>query len=244
MKSLFLLLGLSVSLSASVYAVEENPVEIDSPITKIFIPQGFDDNDNAEVILHGEFSSTCYQVGRTEAAVDPATKTVTVSATAFKYPGKFCIQSITPFIQTIKLGLVDEGDYTVVLKQDKAVKSQLNVVRRKTESPDDFLYATVENAYIDVNFETGKQALKLQGHFPFFFVGCMVMKDVQVSLSPTDVLVVQPIAEIVDNETCNNQSSDRSFEYTAGLQAPFKGEGLLHVRTLNGNSLNRFIDIQ
>ncbi len=244
MKHLILLLGIGLSASAALAGTETDPVEIESPITKIFIPQGFDDNDNVEVILHGDFPSTCVQVGRTDAVIDPLSKTVTVTATAYKYPGKFCIQSITPFIQTVKLGLLGEGDYTVVLQKDKAVKSELNVARRKTESPDDFLYATVENAYIDVNFETGKQALKLQGHFPMFFIGCMVMKEVRAVYAPSDVLVVQPIAEIVNTDVCNTQPSDRSFEYTSGLQAPFKGEGLLHVRTLNGTSLNRYINIQ
>lgn len=244
MKHLFLLLGIGLSASAALAGTETDPVEIESPITNIFIPQGFDDNDNVEVILHGDFPNTCHQVGRTEAVVDPLSKTVTVTATAYKYPGKFCIQSITPFIQTVKLGLLGEGDYSVVLQKDKAVKSELNVARRKTESPDDFLYATVENAYIDVNFETGKQALKLQGHFPMFFIGCMVMKEVRAVYAPSDVLVVQPIAEIVNTDVCNTQPSDRSFEYTSGLQAPFKGEGLLHVRTLNGTSLNRYINIQ
>ncbi|MCX6127898.1 MAG: hypothetical protein NTX25_02395 [Proteobacteria bacterium] len=244
MRHLFLLLGLGLSASSALYALDQNPVEVDSPVTKIFVPNGFDDNDNVEVIMHGDFTDTCHQVGRAEASVDEATKTVTVSATSYKYPGKFCIQSITPFIQTVSLGLVGEGNYKVVYKMDKAVKGDLNVAKRKTESPDDYLYATVENAYIDVNFETGKQALKLQGHFPYFFVGCMVMKEVRVSKDPTDVLVVQPLAEIVNTDVCDSQPADRSFEYTSGLPSSFQGEGLLHVRTLNGSSLNRFINIQ
>ncbi len=244
MRGLFLMVSVSMFSSFGLFAADQNPIEIDAPISKIYIPLGFDDNDNVEVVLHGDFTDTCHQVGHTVAVVDEASKTVTVSATAYKYPGKFCIQSITPFIQTVSLGIVGEGDYQVVYKNDKAVKSSLNVARRKTESPDDYLYATVENAYIDVNASSGKQALKIQGHFPMFFVGCMVIKEVKTVKAPEDVLVVLPIAEIVDNETCATQPSDRSFEYTVGLQAPFQGEGLLHVRTLNGTSLNRFINIQ
>jgi hypothetical protein len=249
MKHFILLLGLGLNVAAAAHAAQDqqspNPIEVPAEIEKIFIPQGFDDNDNVEVVLHGNFPNTCYQVGSTEAKVDPVSRTVTVSATSLKYPGTFCIQSITPYIQTVKLGLIPEGDYQVIYSKDQQVRSSLQVTRRKTESPDDYLYATVENAYIDVNSESGKQALKMQGHFPFFFIGCMVLKDVRVLKSPTDVLVVQPIAEIVEDEAvCASQPDDRSFEYTSGLAEPFKGEGLLHVRTLNGNSLNRFIDIQ
>jgi hypothetical protein len=249
MKHFILLLGLGLNVAAAAHAAQNqqspNPIEVPAEIEKIFIPQGFDDNDNVEVVLHGNFPNTCYQVGNTEAKVDAASRTITVSATSLKYPGTFCIQSITPFIQTVKLGLIPEGDYQVIYSKDQQVRSSLQVTRRKTESPDDYLYATVENAYIDVNSESGKQALKMQGHFPYFFIGCMVLKDVRVLKSPSDVLVVQPIAEIVEDEAvCATQPDDRAFEYTSGLAEPFKGEGLLHVRTLNGNSLNRYIDIQ
>jgi hypothetical protein len=248
MKHFILLLALGLNLPAAAYSQNQqvpNPIEVPASIDKIFIPQGFDDNDNVEIVLHGNFPNTCYQVGNAEAKINPEARTVTVSATSFKYPGAFCIQSITPFIQTVKLGIIPEGDYQVVYSKDQQVRSSLQVTRRKTESPDDYLYATVENAYIDVNAQSGKQALKLQGHFPYFYVGCMVLKEVRVLKNPADVLVVQPVAEIVEDEAlCANQPDDRAFEYTSGLAEPFRGEGLLHVRTLHGNSLNRFIDIQ
>ncbi len=245
MKTLLIAVGMGLTIGTAAVAGAGDPIEIQAPIEKIFVPAGFDDNDNAEVVLHGNFPDTCHQVGRTEAVVDPVSKTVSVNATTYKYPGKFCIQSITPFIQTVKLGVMSEGAYSVVYAGDKSIKSKLDVSRRKTESPDDYLYATVENAYIDVNYETGKQALKIQGHFPMFFVGCMVMKEVRAYREPSDVLVVLPIADItLDDEECAQQPSDRAFEYTTGLAEPFEGEGLLHVRTLNGTSLNRYIDIQ
>jgi hypothetical protein len=244
MKHFIFGLGLALSLSDVAHAQDKNPVEIPAAIEKIFIPFGFDDNDNVEVVLHGNFPNTCYQVGNTTAKVDVEARIVTVSATSYQYPGTFCIQSITPFIQTIKLGVVPEGSYQVIYAHDEKVQAALEVTRRKTESADDFLYATVENASLEVNPANGKQALKLQGHFPYFFIGCMVLKDVRIVKNPKDVLVVQPIAEIVTDEAvCNTQPDDRAFEYTSGLPEPFQGEGLLHVRTLHGNSLNRYINI-
>ncbi len=70
----------------------------------------------------------------------------------------------------------------------------------------------------------------------------MVMKEVRVYTGPEDVMVVQPIAELVDGPACSEQGID--YKVTKGLREPFYGEGLLHVRTLNGTSLNRFLDIQ
>jgi hypothetical protein len=245
MKRFVLTIGLLSSVTLSANPV--NPVEIASPIHKIYVPMGFDDNDNVEIVLHGEFPSTCYQVGDAKASVDAEKKLITVTATSLRYPGRICLQSITPFIQSVKVGVIEQGAYDVVYKaaDGSTLKTNLDITKRKTESPDEFLYATVDNAYLDVNAASGKQALKLQGHFPMFFVGCMVMKEVRVLSNPSDVLVVQPIAEIVEDESvCASQPSDRSYEYTSGLQEPFSGEGLLHVRTLNGNSLNRLIDLK
>lgn len=221
-----------------------DPEEITAPVERIFIPLGFDDNDNVEVVIHGNFPDTCHTVGRAEAKVDIESRRILVSATSYRYPGKICLQTITPFIQTVSLGLIPSGGYEVVYAGDEQVQRSLSVAKRKTESADDYLYASVENAIVEVNPETGKQTLQLSGHFPHFFVGCMVMSDVRSQLAPSDVLVVQPIAEIVDNDACAEQPADRSFSVSVGLKEPFSGEGLLHVRTLNGNSINRFLDIK
>ena len=143
----------------------------------------------------------------------------------------------------MKRGILKQGAYEVSVEKDPTLEKTMEVRHRTTESPDDHLYAPVKNAYIDVNYDTGKQALKLQGEFPHLFVGCMVLKDVRVVADPVDVLIVQPIAEIVDGPICDQQPADRSFKFTKGLAKPFEGEGLLHVRTLDGKSLNRYLDI-
>lgn len=243
MKQLIFSLGLGLCAHASLYAQDTKPVTIDSPVDKIFVPSGFDDNDNVEVILHGTFPDACHRVGETQATVDAVTRTITVRATSVIYPDEFCVQSLTPFIQTVELGLLPQGDYDVVYAKNQSVESTLDVARRKTESPDDYLYAPVANAYIDINAETGKQSLKITGQFPNYFIGCMVIREVRVIKDPVDVLVVQPIAEVVDTDVCDTQAIDLTYEYTVGLTEPFKGEGLIHVRTLNGTSLNRFINI-
>lgn len=245
MKHLSFAISMAIFVGPSLQAAESGPVEISASVSKIYIPQGFDDNDNVEVVLRGSFSDTCHQVGKATAEVDLAKKRISLKATALKYPGESCTQSVTPFIETVRLGVLPEGEYQVTYgEKDGVLQSSLKVERRKTESPDDYLYATVEDAYVDINAATGKQALKLRGQFPFFFFGCMVMKEVRTSLDSNNVLVVLPIAELVGDDVCESQPADRSFEYTSGLSAPIRGEGLLHVRTLNGNSVNSLVNIK
>ena len=237
-------LSIALVLTSGTVLAQKGPVEVNAPVEKIFIPDGFDDNDNVEVVLHGEFPSTCYNVGKTQATVDEDNKLIKVTASTYYYPDVYCIQSITPWIQPVKLGVLNQGEYDVVVTEDQNVTRSMTIKERTTESPDDFLYAPVENAEIDVDYTSGKQSLRLQGRFPYMFIGCMVMKEVRTYRSPDDVLVVQPIAEVVDGPVCDEQPADRSFEVKKGLSQPFYGEGLLHVRTLHGSSLNRFISIQ
>ena len=240
-KSLIVVCGMGF---AGLSFAAKGPISIDASVEKIFIPDGFDDNDNVEVVLHGEYPSTCYSQGQTNVNVDHENKVIKVKATSLFYPDTVCIQSITPYIQPVTVGVLQKGDYKVMYEADATVTRDMKVKERTTESPDDFLYAPVDNAFVEVDFSSGKQALKLQGNFPYMFIGCMVMKEVRTYQSPEDVLVVLPIAEVVDGPACDEQPDDRSYQITKGLSEPFYGEGLLHVRTLHGKSLNRFIDIQ
>ncbi len=243
MKTKQVLISLGLVLSATAYAQDDKPAVSDAPVEAIFIPSGFDDNDNVEVVIHGTFPDGCHKVESAKANVDKVKRRITITARSVVDSDEYCVQSLTPYIQPVSLGKLEEGSYQVVAASNPEVMESLAVDRRKTESPDDYLFAPVENASIDVNRETGKQSLKLQGHFPYYFVGCMVIRDVRVVRDPVDVLVVHPIAELVNTDVCATQPADHAFEYTVGLQEPFHGEGLLHVRTLHGSSLNRFLNI-
>lgn len=239
-------MGLAVALMSPL-ALASAPKEVEAPVDRIFVPAGFDDNDNVEVVVHGDFMNSCYRVGRSGAKINLEKKVIEVWATALDYAPEngfeeLCLQVTSPFIQTVKLGLLPEGDYDVVLDTPmaKEVSASLTVVKRKTEAPDDYLYAPVSNAYIDSNVASEKQALVLQGTFPVWFIGCQVMKEVRTYRSAGDVLVVQPITEIVDDARCDEAPANGGFVYRKGLSEPFQEEGLLHVRVMNGDSLNRY----
>lgn len=244
MRKVFGIAALSLMMMHGVALANESkttPREIPSPVTKIFIPEGFDDNDNVEVILKGEFPNSCYHVGRTGIKVDQAKMLITVWATAYQYAGsEECLEVITPFIQEVSAGILKKGDYKVVFQYDNDIAADLKVVARTTESPEDYLYAPVVNARLNID-ANGKQSLTLEGNYPYMFVGCMRMREVRATLSNSDVLVVQPITEIVNNDECFTQPSDKAFSVTTGLSQPFMKEGLIHVRVLNGDAINRLV---
>jgi hypothetical protein len=220
------------------------PRTIAAPLDKFFVPSGFDDNDNIEVVAHGDFPTSCYRVGNARADVNHQAKTIEVSVTALQYDGEICAQVVTPYIKSVPVGLLEKGEYKVVAKQAPSALKGFSVAARTTESPDDHIYAPVESATLVTRFESGQQYINLKGRYPLTFVGCAVMKEVVVQAAPSDVIVVQPIMDFVQNDPRCDFRETNEFDLYYPLQTPFAGEGLLHVRVMNGNSLNTYLNVQ
>ena len=210
---------------------------------KIFVVEGFDDNDKSEVVLHGDFRNSCNRLAESGAVIDAENKTIEVWSTYYEYPAgqenTMCAMVMIPFIEVVDLGILDQGEYNVTLKGSPEIQETLTIAKRKTESPDDYLYAPVTNGWVETS-ENGRQAVVVQGTFPLWFMGCQIMTDVQVQ-TQNEAIVVQPITEIVDDERCDDENYKHEFNVKKGISAPLKTEGLLHIRTLNSHAINRFV---
>jgi hypothetical protein len=223
------------------------PVLVKAPVEKIFVPLGFDTNDDVEVFFRGHFPNSCYKVGPSKATFDEAKKTITLEASAYYYKGVLCAQMLVPFDGSVKVGMVPEGEYSVVVDGDTQVtEGILNIKVAKTADPDDYLYAPVENISItNPTNESTELGVKVEGNYPFMFIGCMVLRDVKMSVSPGNVVVIQPIAELVDGPECLAQADNKKFSFTKALGfAPKKEEYLLHARSTSGSSINRVVDFR
>ena len=234
--------GCFLAASSAAWADGE-PRLVPSPIEKVFVPQGFDDNDNVEVVLHGHFPNSCYKVGPVTAQFDAATNTYTVEARSYYYTGgMLCAQMVVPFIQTASLGLAAQGTYKVVVKGRPVVEARpLDVVHSHSRGPDDYLYAPVAVAGLKTTNADADQVV-VEGEYPYMFIGCMEIREIRTSLTPDNVVIVQPIAELRGDADCVHHRPTFAFTQSLGQKLP-DGEYVVHVRTLNGNSLNRFVDL-
>ena len=231
------LLMLSLPVTAGFAMAAEGPRLVNAPVERVFVPFGFDDNDNVEVVLHGHFANTCYKIGPATAKVDEAAKTVTIEAQSYLYPGT-CTQALINFSQSIKLGVVKQGDYKIVVKDTPQAKSALlKVAAATTGDADEVYYAPIDT----IALNSQHSAVRVEGEWPYTFVGCMVMKEVRTELTTGNVLVVRPIAEFADGPECDSQRLSHKFSIETPLTGPLAtGDYLIHARVLNGNSLNRF----
>jgi hypothetical protein len=234
--------GLAISWGSAAIA-QQVPSLVTAPVDQAFVPLGFDDNDDVEIVLHGHFPSTCYKVGPVKATVDMELGQILIESKAYEYRSDTCVQALISFTQTIKVGNVVPGSYQIkVVDRPEATTVPLEVTESRSPNPDDFLYAPVAATSLDKT-DSGDYTLTISGEFPYMYVGCMVLREVKTYMSPGNTLVVLPVAELTDGRECEPQSVTKRFSATKVIGALAEGDYLVHVRVLEGNSLNRFVEV-
>lgn len=224
------------------------PVEISAPITHVFVPVGFDDNDTVEIIIHGHFANTCFKAGTAFGIVDEQAKTVRIAAKALSYASAECLAMRIPFVQVVKLGQIPAGSYVVRVQGSADIQATLEVATATTERADDYLYAPVEDVLLEPVFEdltSNRFRLTLSGVFPSSAAGCMVLQEVLL-LPFEDVLIVLPKAKVIkEGPECLSAAPARKrrFSWSQEVDLEFKDDFLIHVRVLNGQSLNKVIQV-
>jgi hypothetical protein len=224
-------------------ALAENPVLVQAPVEKVFVPAGFDDNDKVEVIVHGHFNSSCYKMGPVSATVNETSKKVTLNAQAFYYAGATCVQMVTPFIKSVELDRhLTSGSYTIEVANRSVEASQLRVAKATRPDADDYLYAAVNSVSVESGVD-GAREIVLKGQHPYLLDGCVKFDDVKTYVGADKTVVVQPVTKIVYGDECRGAVNNR-FEYRARFGGDLtQGEYLLHVRALDGNAINQFLKL-
>lgn len=233
-----ILMGLmgSVTMIADEIQPDTNPNTVTVAIQKAFIPEGFDDNDRTQVTVEGFFPNTCYKVGPYATKVDPKTRTITIQQQAYHYNG-VCLQMLVPFNQTIDLGIITAGEYSLRDAAKGGALGALKIDRATKSEADEFLYAPTTDAYITTEPDTGLHTLIVKGAFSD---RCTIFEDIKVNYN-SDVIVVQPIVKHIAERGCESQKV--RFVKTVELKKDLTGVYLLHVRSMNGQAINKVVDI-
>lgn len=207
------------------------PEIVPAPVMKVFVPQGFDDNDAAEIVVYGKFRNTCYSVGPVSAEVDRANNVVAVIVKAYRYSFAYCMDILVPFTKKIPLGILPKGNYAVTVAGVPAeMIASLPVAKAEHAEADDFPYAPVT----DVRVSESGHTIEIEGIFPN---DCLNLREVRFDREAGNILVVRPIAEFIDNGAC--QAREKLFSQALRLRPDVLGTHLIYVRTMNGDSLAR-----
>ncbi|MEQ1877273.1 MAG: hypothetical protein ABL958_11540 [Bdellovibrionia bacterium] len=199
-----------------------------------FIPDGFDTNDNVQIVAEGWFHNSCFRPGLTGVTVDSAKKLIHVDPTAYVYGG-FCLQVMVNYTEVMNVGFLEAGKYKIVQGVEQAPLGEVAIRVAANSSPDDYFYAPINQAYVTV--ENGNASVKLSG---VFTNSCMKLASVMTNVQ-TKVLVVQPIAELAEGSDC--QQGEYPFVKDVVVEGVKPGRYLLHVRSLNSKAVNTLFDV-
>ncbi len=211
-----------------------NPSIVNIGLEHSFVPVGFDDNDRIQVTSVGNFADTCYRVADVKTRIDQVKKTIHIFQTAFHYGG-ICTRVFVPFSSVVNVGIVPAGDYLIYDGTSGKALGRLPVTRATHAGADDYLYAAIHDA--NITNETPKvKTLTLIGEMPD---RCTELTDIRIFYFP-DVIVVQPIAKRM-GETCAAEKT--RFIKNVPIDPKLTGVKLLHVRSLNGQAVNKLVDL-
>lgn len=207
------------------------------PTTHAFAPMGFDTNDNAEVIVTGFLPNLCYKAPQSSVKMAGNSIAVEVKALNYSSENTYCLEMLVPFTEVVDLGVLDKGTYTIDVNPEKSnamfnkgVSTTLKIVEASSDAVDDFIYASVKSIDMD------NDDVVLKGYNPS---DCLVLDEVKYVDNGIDTYSVLPMMKKV-SEFCPMKPTP--FEYRTKLPDTLKVNNiLLHVRVMDGKSVNRVI---
>lgn len=231
MKNIYVSL-FSLVLSSLTYA---QPIVVKAPVDHLFVPKGFDNNDNVEIVVTGNFPNTCYSRNKVEVKLKDEVIDVSVTALSVHHEKDVCEKIEIPFMENVTIGNLQAGDYKVIVNNN--LKEELKVDIASSRSVDNHLYALIN--YVDLGFTGG-----LSGEA--FLVGrvqenCLALDEVKYISNGKDTLSILPIMKKVSDD-CTGERRYLEVPVKFQPKAFASDKILLFVRTMDGKSVISLVD--
>lgn len=201
------------------------------PVKHVYVPKGFDSNDNVEVVVTGVLPNLCYYAPTVEVSV--ADNKIQLEVVAFYRAGEkaLCPLVVVPFMLTARVGLLDKGNYTIVanggITADQNAK--MNITEALSPLVDEHVYANVDG----VTRNPGTRTVTLDGYNPS---DCYQLDHIDAVSNAKDTIALLPIMKQV-RPFCPMKMTPFSFQYEIPALLNEK-EFLVHVRSMKGASVN------
>src|SRR5690606_16327833 len=153
----------------------------------VYSPKGFDTNDNTEVIVSGFLPNLCHKSPKVSVKVVGKTIDVKLTSLYYEQTNPFCPEVIVPFVQSVSVGLLDKGEYKVVVNRntDYERDSKIFISETTTDAIDTYIYANVD--YVEKSDDTTKVVLK--GYNPS---DCFELAEIRTVSNDKDTYSVLP----------------------------------------------------
>jgi hypothetical protein len=208
------------------------------PATQVFVPSGYDDNDEVVIVVEGYLTSTCQQIR--SAKVSPLGNAFEVTPMTESH-GTICDPLRTAYTLNVILNPdrpLEEGDYEVHVlgTKGKVLKEPLHIDHAVGPGVDNALYAPIDNVEVGM-LSGGKMRAVIEGRFQ------NTCRAVRVLLSTKNGKTYELRPEVLkltqDRNGAPCAEKEWRFNAYADFDEPLPGRYLMHVRSQNGRALNQ-----
>lgn len=105
------------SLNLLAVANVDRPEVGDAPIAYVRVPSIYTEKDNAQLVIEGEFPSTCYTPGKVSIrakAEDIEQGVIQLHLESLRFKRPNCTNTKTPFSKIVDLGILPRGSYKIL----------------------------------------------------------------------------------------------------------------------------------
>ncbi len=225
---------LAFGFISCIAAASDGPVIISTSYEAVYIPKGFDTNDNVQLMGEGTFPSSCFKISQPNVQIDEVNLTILLDPQAYSYNGG-CEEFEIPFQQEVNLGIIQTpGEYSIISPDGKAL-GKVDVKQATSNRPDDYFYAPVQGIALELN---SQNTLTVRMEFK---TRCVQLDEIRVE-KQENVIVILPIAKVVERLTCRN--GDYPVSGTIDIGPLATGRYLLHVRSSGSQAINQLVTVE
>jgi hypothetical protein len=223
------ILACLICLSAPVALADEDGALTLINVDTVFVPKGFDDNDEVVAVVDGYLPDSCYKVAYNEVHYLAEEQKYVIFQFARKY-NALCLDVRVPFFAEARFGVLPMGEFKV--QAPGALTERLNVAEATNAGPDDRLYAPVDTVHVR-ELVGGSQEAIINGRFTN---SCMSLDGVAI-INSGKTLEVLPQMYMQDRDDCVVEEIPFSWSFALPATTT-ESRRLLHVRSLNGKAVN------
>ncbi len=201
-------------------------------LSEIYIPTGFDKNDEAQIVITGHLPNLCEDKPIIKIKKDGTD--IFIDVTTRHYEGNiFCPDALNPFTEVVSLGHLDEGYYQLYFNRGTS-----NVQHRQLVVSDNnsLVDESQSVAFVsEVEIEDNNQ-IKIKGHKLSY---CYSPGSVKILSNGENTYSLVPVLN-KETDFCPNKLTpvEYSINMPEGLD---REEILLHVKSLSGQGVNKII---
>lgn len=224
----------------SLNLMAQNVNIVTAPVDHLFVPAGFDNNDNVEVVVTGKFPNPCYSMNKVDVKVIEDSIKINITSIAKKFQAlRTCDALKIPFSEKVTIGSLQAGNYKVIVNENSSheLKDQINIAVSSSNSVDENIYAQID--YVDLGFTGGLSGdVTLVGSN---VSSCLHFEKVEFIHNNKDTVSIMPIMK-KDSGDCPEVRS--RLEIPVKIKPEFieNKKVLLFVRSMEGKSIQSFIE--